>query len=373
MADITISEQEINNMTEQVMDKLAGSIGQFSSQQDLLMKKFALDFLLVAKQNEKRMKEIEQRAKILKNKRDALGFSKGKAPNEQKLKEYNNYKQQLNIQAIQKDQFSNFFQACLKFNENILSLIEGKNLISVVVEGAEGPVILDLTLQDFLKQGGKIKADISSKGKIVGRFNLSAIQAQRNLSMALKGDTVLDNTSLDQLTTTYKMAKQDYQKHSPYAFWKIKKTDRWKAIKIAGGQGDIAQAYSMFAHTWGPTTEVFGSFYNNLDVFFRQGVAQVDNISGLYTSDVTSNGYSLAVKAANASLPGFTQMITLAEQIIKGQIKTVEQLKTEAERKKGFKDGVKKNLKYGLRNKIYESATQLPKSVNPVKIMFNFD
>ena len=130
MADITISEQEINNMTEQVMDKLAGSIGQFSSQQDLLMKKFALDFLLVAKQNEKRMKEIEQRAKILKNKRDALGFSKGKAPNEQKLKEYNNYKQQLNIQAIQKDQFSNFFQACLKFNENILSLIEGKNFLS---------------------------------------------------------------------------------------------------------------------------------------------------------------------------------------------------------------------------------------------------
>ena len=129
----------------------------------------------------------------------------------------------------------------------------------------------------------------------------------------------------------------------------------------------------MFAHTWGPTTGAFSSFYSNLDTFFRQGVAQVDNISGLYTSDVTSNGYSLAVKAANASLPGFAQMINLAEQIVKGQIKTVGQLKAEAEKKKGFKDGVKKNLRYGLRNKIYESATQLPKSVNPIKIMFNFD
>jgi len=64
-----------------------------------------------------------------------------------------------------------------------------------------------------------------------------------------------------------------------------------------------------------------------MDYFIREGVANVDSISGLYTSDVSTDEYDYAVKSLDASLPGFRQMITLATQILNNKIKTAEELK----------------------------------------------
>ena len=376
MADINFSEEQLNAAVEEIMTELTRRVEDETQKKTLLMRQAAAKFLLVAKQNQQRMKDLEQRAKQLKKKREEIrakiGNNPEKSVEETAIKEYNDYKSQFTIQGLQKDEFQDFFQQVLIFNEKILALLEGKQLISVVVEGTDGPVILDLTLQEFFERGGKIKADTTKTGKLSGRLNLHAIETQKNLSMALKGDKVLNNQALDELTATYKEAKADYQKHSPYAFWKVNKTDNdWNRIKIAGGLGDIAQAYSMFAHTYGPQTKAFSTFYSNLDIFFTEGVAKVDNISGLYTSDVTINGYSLAVKAANASLPGFRQMITLAQDILKEKVPDFNSLKKRAEKRKGFKDGVKKKADFGLRNKIDKvlNITEKQQKIN-IKVKF---
>lgn len=374
--NITISQQELNNELKEINKLLANQLYEKGKQQNLIMKKAALKFLISAKENEKRIKEIEERAKILHNLRSSLGFKKGKAPNEQILNKYNEEKEKIQIQKLQVGQFQNFFKEMMIFNESILSILEGKQLISIVVENSKKqPVILDITLEDFFKLGGVIKEDISSSGKITGRINLSVLQTHDNLQSALQGDKILDNNSFEKLQQTYILAKTDYQNHSPYAFWKINQQDKWHGIKIAGGLGDIAEAYSMFAHEYGPSTEKFNNLYNNLDVFFREGVAQVDNISGLYTSDITtSNGYSLAVKAANASLPGFVQMIDLANKIIKNEVNTVEDLQKITNKKKGLNEqGLKENLSFGLRNKIYESTSKIPKKYSVKINLFNFD
>ena len=372
--NITFSEETLNRMFDEISQEMMLNSNNEIKQQNLLMKQAAVRFLNIAKKNEQRMKQIEERAKILKKKRDSLSFKKGKASDEEALKKYNDFKSTVQIEQLQKNQFQDFFEEAMLFNETILTILEGKQLISLVVEGVNGPVILDITLQEFLHKGGQIKADITSNGKLSARLNLYAIQAQSNLESALKGDSILDNTSFEALTETYKIAKNDYSKHSPYAFWKLNEEKTWHGIKIAGGQGDIAQAYSMFAHTYGPKTDEFNTHWKDLDVFFREGVAKVDNISGLYTSDITTqNGYSLAVKAANASLPGFSQMINLANKIVNEEIKDVDQLKKKAEEKKGFKNGVKQKIEYGMRNHIYEDMASIPKKVSIQYNIFNLD
>ncbi len=374
-SDIIFSEEALNDMFEEISNELSFDVKDEAQNQTLLMRKAAIRFLLIAKQSEQRMKQLEQRARILKNKRQQLGFTKGKPPddNGKALKDYNNFKNTIKIEVLQKGQFQDFFKQAMIFNEAILSILEGKQLISLVIDGVNGPVILDITLQEFFALGGQLKEDITSRGKIAARINTSVIQTRTNLESALQGDKVLDNNSFDKLTETYKIAKNDYSAHSPYAFWKLHKEKKWHAIKIVGGLGDIAEAYSMFAHQYGPSTGAFNNHWEDLDTFFRDGVAKVDNISGLYTSDVvTSNGYSLAVKAANASLPGFKQMIDLANKIISKKIETTKDLKEIADRKKGFKNGVKKNLKYGMRNKIYEDVSIVQK-IDLKYNIFDFD
>ena len=49
------------------------------------------------------MKQIEERAKILKKKRDSLSFKKGKAPDEEALKKYNDFKSTVQIEQLQKN------------------------------------------------------------------------------------------------------------------------------------------------------------------------------------------------------------------------------------------------------------------------------
>ena len=371
--NINFSEQTLENMFNEITFQLSKAQNEID-QQTLYMRQAALRFLTIAKQNEQRMKDLEERARLLKNKRSQLKFVKGQAPNENALKEYNNFKNTIQIENLQKGQFDIFFKEAMIFNDTILSILEGKQLISLVVENAGQPVILDITLQEFFKIGGQIRADITSRGNISARLNTSIIQTRTNLETALQGDKILNNDSFSALTKTYQIAKNDYSQHSPYAFWKLNGQTHWHGIKIAGGYGDIAQAYSMFAHTYGPISTDFNSHWQDLDTFFREGVAKVDNISGLYTSDVvTQNGYSLAVKTANASLPGFKQMIDLANKIIKNKIENINQLKELAQEKKGFKDGVKKNLRYGMRNKIYEDTNLIPKQITIQYNLFSLD
>ena len=100
-----------------------------------------------------------------------------------------------------------------------------------------------------------------------------------------------------------------------------------------------------------------------MEYFIREGVEKVDNISGLYTSDVSTDEYDYAVKSLDASLPGFRQMITLATQILNNKIKTVEELK-QMSLKKQYKDPVKMSGRKGLRNIVERAALeQVPSEV----------
>ena len=54
----------------------------------------------------------------------------------------------------------------------------------------------------------------------------------------------------------------------------------------------------------------------NLVIYFEDGVAKVDNSSGLYSADILGEKANYAVKSAKADLPGYMQMLQLAQNIV---------------------------------------------------------
>ena len=167
------------------------------------------------------------------------------------------------------------------------------------------------------------------------------------------------------LAETYNSALfNNYNRYSPYAFWKPTKEKQWYKINIVGGKGDIAEAYAYFYYNIRDNGENFHfavqHLYDNLDTFFRQGVAKVDSISGLYTSDVITNSYGYAVKSLDASLSGYMQMFRLVRDILNGKINTIKQLTDKADTivNKKTEEQIQKGIQKGIRNKISRATNE---------------
>lgn len=366
--NINISQAALDQIVEEVGNRTTEQLKNIGDDGQLLLKKVSLDFVQEVQKNLEKIQEAERNALLLKQKRDSIGYSKNKK-DQAVVEEYQKYKKEIRAKNLSDYTFDEFFIATMKFNDEILQIITGHEArIAIVIPSAEDgspPFILDIPLSEMFAgdTGITVEADITS-GKIPrlsGRLKFNIEQMKNHFSEALRQDTIIDSVPLRGLNEAYNTAILDYRKHKPLAFWtdptESKKT--WLKITIKGAQGDISEAYAYFFYTGEQEGNLFlGSIYNaNLHHFFTKGVANVDNISGLYTSDVSTKQYDYAVKSADASLPGFRQMLDLAVKILNGKIKTVSQLK-EISLKKQFKDYIHKTGAKGLRNEVTRATKE---------------
>lgn len=376
--NIYISEQVLNDIEEQVQNRTTQELLNIGDNANLLLKKIAADFIKVLQKNLKNIKEFQDNAKKLKTKRNELGL--GKNPKDKKtVQAYQKYKEKIKAKSVSEYAFEDFFNAAMTFNHKILQVISGhETQMVIIVPSAEGepPFIASIPLEEIYKKnnGIEIIGDITSgkTPKLAGRLKYNIDQMKTYFGDALRQDTILDSITLDKLNQVYNIAILDYRKWKPYAFWYIPPQKDWWKIKIGGAEGDISEAYAYFFYTGGQggkTEKLFsGTLYRkNLDEFFREGVAQVDNVSGLYTSDISTDKYDYAIKSLDASLPGFSQMIDLAMNILNGKIKTRQQLQTLSYNKqyKKYNDQV---VRKGLRNIISKSSEQEFKKYQKQKI-----
>ena len=103
------------------------------------------------------------------------------------------------------------------------------------------------------------------------------------------GDIAIDE--LEALNETYNSALFDnFNEHKPYVFWKPLEASHWFKMKISGGAGDISEGYAYFYYKSNEKNFGFAlrHLYDNLDIFFREGVASVSNLSGLYGGDIST-------------------------------------------------------------------------------------
>lgn len=366
---INISEETLQRIDDEVNGRTAEELKAYGDDNTLLMKKYSLDFIRQVNDNLEKIRTIEQYNYKIKTFREQLREDPGnKGIDVTKTDAYIDYKQQLAEKITIDLSLDEFLKYSMLYNNQILSLITGKPLlISIAVpDSGDGiPLMADFTLEElFVEDSGvSISQDITS-GKIPrisGRFKIDINKIKLRLTESMRKETLLHGQQLVNLNNTYVEASKDFKEHKPYAFWKPTSSEHWFKIWINGGQGDISEAYMFFAHQSNEEGNfLYTSLYDNLDFFFREGVAKVDNISGVYSSDFITDEYAYAAKSLDASLPGFRQMILLAQKILNGKIKTVEELKMVAARKQ-WKDPKTKTIQKGLRNKIIEATDYIPR------------
>jgi len=237
------------------------------------------------------------------------------------------YRTYFNKEKIQKLQdmeiLEKFLAASMIFNERIISILYDKPLKTVVIiPGAEPQVYMFSGEELLSSSGATIYRDFASKTRaLVGRLRFSVPELEKNMQDITKiigqqGDNGSEQNLLH-LNTAYANAIFDYNTFLPtkYAYYRGSPSESWKRIFISGGYGDLAEAYASFF-----LMELYkfsgAAPWPNLVIYFEDGVAKVDNSSGLYSADILGEKANYAVKSAKADLPGYMQMLQLAQNIV---------------------------------------------------------
>ena len=351
----------LKKMSKQVEDQLSQLLYDEAQQENLKLQLAAIKFL---QETNKVVEKINEYNKLQLKQAQIRNYMKTAVPvdvNQELL--YQSNADKIRREFIENKTFDNFFRAVMIFNDKILEIITGAPMTTViVVDGADGPDVREYTIQELLKPGSGIDfvTDYTSKSyALVGRIRIHTSELTKAASTISKKEQEKANFSLENLNKAYSDARIDYLANNPWAFFKHEDSKIWFKIKIAGGLGDISEAYTGFFFLKKPPFKS-PSRWDNLTTYFEEGVAKVDAVSGLYTADILDeeNKRNYAIKAANASLPGYTQMINLANRILDSSKKLdVKKLRQISEQKQyTYKNGEK--IRKGLRNHI-ELATEL--------------
>lgn len=362
--NIQFDEAELQALQQQIEDALSKELYDSVQQDDLKLQLYAITFIQQAKAAQDDINTYNQLQKVQANIRQQM---KNMVPVDIQLEtKYQITADYIRKYFIENKAFDNFFKAVMIFNDQILELITGAPMTTVImVDGADGPEVREYTIKELLEAGSGISfiTDYTSKTyALVGRIRIDNNQLTKAASIISDKEQQEKNFDLINLNKAYVDAKIDYLNNKPWAFFKPEDSQIWFKIKIAGGLGDISEAYTSFFFLRKPPFK--DPRWTNLTTYFEQGVANVDAVSGLYTADVVDeeNKRNYAIKAANASLPGYAQMIKLAQQILNGANRlTLEKLKQISNQKQYYSNKLDKEgqpLRKGLRNKI-ELATEL--------------
>ena len=364
--NIQFDEVELQNLQQQIEDALAEELYDNVKKDDLKLQLAAITFIQQAKASQEEINTYNNLQRVQANMRQQM---KNMVPIDIQIEnQYQATADYIRKHFIENQVFDDFFKAVMIFNDQILELITGAPMTTViVVDGADGPEVREYTIQELLETGSGISfiTDYTSKSyALVGRIRINNNQLMKAATVISDKEQQEKNFSLINLNQAYSDAKIDYLNNKPWAFFKPEDSQIWFQIKIAGGLGDISEAYTSFFFLKKPPFKDLR--WTNLTTYFEQGVANVDAVSGLYTADVVDeeNKRNYAIKAASASLPGYSQMIKLAQQILNGTNRlTLEKLKQISYQKQYYANKTDKDgqpLRKGLRNKIEQAVGPIP-------------
>lgn len=202
------------------------------------------------------------------------------------------------------------YAASFKF-QNALNNFLGQQVKMVfVVEGSTGPELYEITSEDILK------FDYSSSNQLTARYRVTMEDLGQSLKKLeiTEGDLHFSLTGLKsayaEVLIRYRISRSEGQRR---LFWQPGGV--WKEMNISA-EGDINEAYAAFVLLNKVSPKFNRDLEWNIDDF-AQGIAEVDNMSGLLKGDVSVGNIEYGIKSAGASTLGLKQMEKLAEQILK--------------------------------------------------------
>lgn len=221
--------------------------------------------------------------------------------------------------------------------QNILNEVLGQKIVmTFVYAGKNGPELYEMLSEKVLK------FDYSKNNQLTARYNIAQNQL-KDLARNMELDNDL-KFSLPGLKSTYQEVMHRYEiardRKTYMVMWD--KGDYWEKLKVSSA-GDINEAYAKFILENQADPSFTLGMEENIEDYMLQGVALVDNISGLLQGDVTIGNIEYGVKSAGASVLGLTQITKLAQKILKDATFDVNKLREEKERLR--KRGKQRNTK----------------------------
>lgn len=244
-------------------------------------------------------------------------FEKGKGNlSTSKVAELREYVARFKELKIQEQEF-NFFMSQLEKYQKALNNYLGKEIQTLYLyKNADGEVTVYQLIGDISKA---VYQDIASRGGgMSARFSAKSINDEtvfKKMKQSTAEDSYLTSTYLETLRRGEK-SREIIKSNGMLVLWKPAQV--WKKMFVAGGAGDISEAYLSFLMSEDRLSLFRGSDMEmDIDIFMLQGVQLVDNISGVLKGDFSANGVDYAAKAEGASVMGYKQIINLALQIEK--------------------------------------------------------
>ena len=214
---------------------------------------------------------------------------------------------------IADEEFKIFYSQIEKY-QKALNQYLGKNIktIFLYTDKTSGAVEIYELVGDLSEA---ITKDIASRGGgLSARYSTAKL---KDNSVFQKYQTALNS---ENVTKTYsevllrgQESRKYLEKRGMLVLWYP--SGVWKKMFVAGGAGDIGEAYLSFMFSEERMRMFHGNMEQDIDVFMIDGVALVDNISGLLKGDFSVNDTDYAAKAENASVMGYRQVINLANKI----------------------------------------------------------
>ena len=201
------------------------------------------------------------------------------------------------------------YKASFEFQNKLNEFLGQQVKMIFVVEGASGPELYEMTSEDILK------FEYSSRNQLIARYRVTSEDLGKSLKKLEITESNL-NFSLTGLKSTYTEVLERYRisrsQNLRLLMWKP--GNSWKKMTISA-EGDINEAYAAFVFL----NKASPSFKNTMEYNigdFANGIAAVDNMSGLLKGDVSVGNIEYGIKSAGASALGLSQMKILAKQIL---------------------------------------------------------
>ena len=352
----SISTQTLENIENQIIDTASESVEEIIEPLYKELKIKAINFLKIVNECQEKIQTIEAMMLSQKKLRDQiraeLGVT-GRFLSKYETDEYKKNREELN-NKLRDQEVEKMYKAAFQFHDDLNAALGKKVKTIILLEGENGnPILFDTSMTEIFDNNVLSYGETSKTARLTARFKVNADKMiQAGINAINRDDLKLnDKLNIEGLNESYKTVLYRYDTYDRLVLWLYPK-NVWNWSKISA-RGDIAEAYSMFFLT--------DAKYNfdkereeNIHHFMLEGVANVDNISGLLQGDVSNGEYEYAIKSADASYMSIVQIIPLAEKIVNPKKNGVSNI---ADLEKYKKNLQKKKSK--IRNPIYNALDHI--------------
>lgn len=305
--DIKVDNAILDQITETELNAIDGELPPIIEQDAAILRAAAIDFNNELESLNNEINEFKALLKKQKEMRNA--YRAGNAY--KKIDTYIQGRQQ-QTKFLKGDIPKRYYAAANKF-QNIINEVIGQKVVTIYVYENNG--VADLY---EIKNNEVLKFDVTSRGyNFVGRYNPNLNDLQNAMSK-LSFDDEPFQFNLEGLKNTYRETLFRYRtsrKHNNrIVLWQNPQTV-WHHAFISG-EGDINEAYATVILQNNRTPS-----FNNLNIElnieeFITVILNITNESGMLSGDVTIGNIEYAIKSANASTLGISQLKKLAKEII---------------------------------------------------------